>query len=650
MRYYVKQVILTIIISLSALCTSAQVNESIDTIVISTSRIPQQARHTGRNVTVVRADDLSKTYATSLDDLLQYIPGIEVQSRSAFGVQGDITMRGATFSQVLLLVDGMRLNDPLTAHFNSYIPVTPAEIDRIEVYRGAAASIYGADAVGGVINIITKGNRIGRAEGQEIQGEINFGNNRLIQAQQGWSINKNNFYLGGGASISQSDGELISPVAADGSALDEYNSYFDIKTIGLAGGYKWNNGWQLNSRLAYDHRDYSARYFYTTSTFDKSEEVTRNWWNTIRLSKIGQKSSTDFNLGYKYNTDVFQFSPDFPSTNSHVSQLLNFNAGHLREINENISLRVGTQIDRRSIESTDRGNHSNWHYGIYAVSMMELSSDFYITPSLRLDYDDNYGVELSPQLNASYNLKDITIRASIGRSIRAGDYTERFVSFNLGNLTPGRSLGNPDLLAESAWSEEIGIDLLLTSNWKIKSTVFFRQSSQLIDYIATQAEEISNNQNLQAGESYFYASNLTEINTKGFELESWWSQTLNPSLELQWSLGYSNINTTGPDDQVSIYVSSHANHLITSQMTLSNPSWEISLTGLFKDRNGRIATGIQAETADSYSVWNTRLKLHLTKEFSAQIQMHNLFDTTYSDILGAPMPGRWLSAGISMNL
>ena len=83
-------------------------------------------------------------------------PGVEVQSRGGFGVQGDIVMRGSTFTQVLILVNGMRLNDPLTGHFNSYIPVSMADIERIEILRGAASAMYGPDAVGGVINIISK--------------------------------------------------------------------------------------------------------------------------------------------------------------------------------------------------------------------------------------------------------------------------------------------------------------------------------------------------------------------------------------------------------------------------------------------------------------------------------------------------------------
>src|SRR5690606_24554045 len=92
----------------------------------------------------------------SIDELLRYIPGVEVQLRGPMGAQSDIVMRGGTFQQVLVILDGMRLNDPNTGHFNSYIPIAPAEIDRIEILKGASSAIYGSEAVGGVIHIISR--------------------------------------------------------------------------------------------------------------------------------------------------------------------------------------------------------------------------------------------------------------------------------------------------------------------------------------------------------------------------------------------------------------------------------------------------------------------------------------------------------------
>ncbi len=634
----------------SSVLLVAQINADFDTFMVQQDRIPLRLAETGRNISVIEGEVLQQLPFTSIDDLLQYVPGIEVQSRNAFGAQGDITMRGATFSQVLVMVDGMRLNDPLTAHFNSYIPVAPTEIARIEVLRGAAAAMYGADAVGGVINIITKGFEPSQKDLTEVSGNVNFGDNRLVTAQQGFAIRKGRSYFGGGFSLNQSDGQLVEEQVLDNSTLDAYRNYFDIKTFGLSFAHQFDKGWSLQSRVGYDDRDFSARYFYTSSAFDKSIEKTQAWWNQIRVAKTGDKSSTDFNLVYKYNTDEFIFSPDFASTNNHVTQMWNLNINHLISVSNDFSLKFGTQLDTRDIESNDRGNHDDIHFGVYAMGVYQPDARWNITGSLRADYDENYDLEITPQANISYVLPNVTFRASAGRSIRAANYTERFVSFNLPNLTPGRNLGNPDLRAERSWSEEVGVDFKITDNWQLKTTAFFRQSDDLVDYVSTNESEIPNDENLQSGADYFFAQNISAVSTNGLEVESWYRKVMGDQRWLNWSLGYTYLNTTNAEDIISVYISSHARHLLNTSLSYRSKNWEYGLIGMYKNRDQRTATTINATLDPNYMVWNARVAYRLNDQFALNVMVHNLFDEQYSDILGAKMPNRWLMAGIKFDI
>ena len=628
----------------SSFLIQGQSLQEIDTIQVTTTRLPLQSKETGRNISIVKGTDIQKMAITSLDELLQVIPGIEVQTRNGFGAQGDISMRGATYTQIQVLVNGMKLNDPLTGHFNSYIPVSPVEIERVEVLRGAASAMYGADAVGGVINIITKGFK--PEEEIAIKGTINYGANKLLNTQHGIIINKGRFYATGGFAMNQSDGQIIEEQIVGDETLEAYNNFFDIKTAGLSFGYQFNNEWRLQARTSYDVRDFSARYFYTTSTFDKSVETTSNWWNQIQISKIGQQNSTDFNIAYRKGQDEFIFSPDFPSTNVHSTDFLNFTLNHLKIVNDVFSLKTGGQLDKRAIESTDRGDHSDWHYGVYTSGVYQPNPQLNVVASLRLDYDDNYELEFTPQLNLSYLLSNMTLRASVGRSIRAADYTERYVSFNLQNLTPGRSLGNPDLVAEAAWSQEVGLDYRLTKNWELKTTLFARQSSNLIDYVPTNEAVISRNQNLRTGENYLYASNITNVDTRGVEVESWIRTTLDNNMKLQWSLGYTYINTSNEEDIVSVYIASHARHLINTNLLLTYKKVDIAINGLYKARNEQFAAGINARLSPNYQVWNLRLGYQLLPKFGLNLQVQNVFDESYQNILGAAMPNRWLMGGI----
>ncbi|MEM8887728.1 MAG: TonB-dependent receptor, partial [Bacteroidota bacterium] len=272
-----------------------------------------------------------------------------------------------------------------------------------------------------------------------------------------------------------------------------------------------------------------------------------------------------------------------------------------------------------------------------------------LTGSLRLDYDENYGWELSPQVNASWVLPNLLLRGSVGRSIRAADYTERYVSNNLLNLTPGRSLGNPDLLAEKGWSEEFGVDFFPIKNLTIKATAFFRQSERLIDYVSTPASEITIG-DLQEGGNYFFAQNISAVNTNGAELEAWYQEDFGNNIRLRLSLGYTYLNTTNDQGVVSVYISSHAQHLLTSQLILSIDKIELALGGHYVSRDAREALSINANLNPTYSVWHGRISGEIIDGIRVHVQMQNIFDTQYQNILGSRMPGAWLQTGISWRI
>ena len=296
MKYFLS---LAIIFSL-AIKPISQKSFSLDTLLVQTTRIPLKASETGRSISILTKEQIQQLPATTFYELLQTICGVEVQSRGGFGVQGDIVMRGSTFSQVLVLIDGMKINDPLTGHFNCYVPVSNMEIERIEILKGAGASMYGPDAVGGVINIITKGFD-SLKKGTSSSGAINYGDNNLISSTASVFHKANKFYVGLGLSINKSDGNSILPVALnDSTTLEGYKNYFDIKNISLSGGYKINDLWELKFRSSILSIDFNARYFYTSYASDKSTEITSNWFNRVQLLRKTEKGSIlDINASYK---------------------------------------------------------------------------------------------------------------------------------------------------------------------------------------------------------------------------------------------------------------------------------------------------------------------------------------------------------------
>jgi len=628
--------------------TQAQEVETLDTlvvskeVVISSSRVPQTAAGSGRNITTISAQMIEDTPAHTPDEMLRYIPGVEVQSRGAFGTQSDFSLRGSTFSQVLVLVDGMRINDPLTAHFNSNIPVAPDEIQRIEVLHGPAAAQYGADAMGGVINIITHtfgGQSNEKKTNARIKG--GYGQNDLKMGRGGFYHSTQNYRISGGGMWHQSPGQELA---------NDYNNRFNIANGSVSGGVKLNNNWDLALRTGYDYRDFNAKYFYTASPLDEATETISMWWNQMRLQRSTQNSITTIKGSFKRTKDEFIFNPQFPG-NNHTTSRGALQLYQYRQLSDSWDLTYGAQLDNRMIRSNDRGDHSNWHYAGFAMVQWHPTNPMTLSGSIRMDHDDNYGTELMPQVSFSYQQEQWILRASGGRSVRAPSYTERFISTNLsGPLTEGRNIGNPWLKAECAWSGELGADLFLRKNVRFSATGFVRESTDLIDYALTNTAQIRNDDNLQSGGNYLYARNINNVTTAGVETELSMSKNLGNNWLFNSTMGYTFTDFFGDEDVASKYISNYARHLVNGIVSVSHGPVKGSVSAVWKKRQSTQNANINAFRSSVYSLWNMKVSYDVSQQISVGLQVDNVFDQENQDVLGAKMPGRWAVGTVSWTL
>jgi iron complex outermembrane receptor protein len=628
--------------------TQAQEAKTLDTlvvskeVVISSSRVPQTAAGSGRNIATISAPMIETTPAHTPDEMLRYIPGVEVQSRGAFGTQSDFSLRGSTFSQVLVLVDGMRINDPLTAHFNSNIPVAPGAIQRIEVLHGPAAAQYGADAVGGVINIIT--HTFGSQSNEEqttahLKG--GYGQNDLKMGRGGFYHSTEKYRISGGGMWHQSPGQELA---------NNYKNRFNIANGSVSGGVKLNNNWDLALRSGYDYRDFNAKYFYTASPLDEATETVSMWWNQMRLQRSAENSITTIKGSFKRTNDEYIFNPQFPG-NNHTTSRGALQLYQYRQLSNSWDLTYGTQLDNRMIRSNDRGDHSNWHYAGFTMVQWQPTNPMTLSGSVRIDHDDNYGTELMPQVSFSYQQEQWILRASGGRSVRAPSYTERFISTNLsGPLTEGRNIGNPWLQAERAWSGEMGADLFPWENVRFSATGFIRESTNLIDYAMTNTAQIRNDSNLQSGGDYLYAQNINNVTTTGVETELSISQNLGDNWLFNSTLGYAFTDFFGDENVASKYISNYARHLVNGIVSISHGPVDGSVSAVWKKRQATQSESINAFRSSIYSLWNVKVDYEITPHISVGLQVDNVFDQQNQDVLGAQMPGRWAVGTLSWTL
>jgi len=127
-----------------------------DTVIVSASLVPAELDQATRDVTVIPGDTLRRWPVRRVTDVLALAAAVDFQPAVAGGLFGDIHLRGSNAAGVVVCIDGVRWNDPQTAHFNMELPVPPELIERVEIQTGSNSVFFGADAVGGVVNIITR--------------------------------------------------------------------------------------------------------------------------------------------------------------------------------------------------------------------------------------------------------------------------------------------------------------------------------------------------------------------------------------------------------------------------------------------------------------------------------------------------------------
>lgn len=626
----------TILLLLSVSFSYAQEIE-LDPITITATLSQKRASETGRNITIIKGDHFQNLPVHSIDELLRFVPGVEIQMRGPMGSQSDIVLRGGTFQQVLIILDGLRLNDPNTGHFNSYIPIAPSEIERIEILKGASSAIHGADAVGGVINIITKSFAEREHPGKStIVAGISAGDYGLVNTHAGFFLNTNKLNLGGGFLSNNATG-----IAQRGTT-----GFFHNTTTSLSANYHINPRWNIAWRTAFDKRNFSAQNFYTTSLSDTATEIISSTWNQLRIGYQTEKQHITLDAGYKRMQDNFSYN-SATSANKNLSQVLQMVMLYQNQLNKNTILTTGMNYQQRSIQSNDRGNHSLFRISPFVSVSQQLLSHLTIQPSLQLAVLENLPAELVPQLDLSYKINEWQFRGSIGKTIRDADFTERYNNYNKSTIPNGQRVGNPALFAERSLSYETGADWFLRDNLKISSTFFQRFHRRLIDYSNTLYSDMPKKDNLLPTGIYALAKNIATVNSTGIETDIEYRFQLNEAQQMSASSGFVWINSISSDTVPSFYISSHARFLINFSLVFQSHHLTISLNGVYKKRQAQSASLIEASITPDYFVLNAKAEYaFLQKSLHVFAETDNVLNRQYSDLLGATMPGRWLMGGI----
>ena len=603
-----------------------------DSVVVTASRVASAARTTGRRVSVYTRQDIASLSVNSVDQLLDVVAGLDVQSRGGFGVQSDLKMRGSTFNGVLLLLDGARVNDPYTGHFLMDLPVPLSEIARVEVLHGPATALYGPDALGGVVHLITKTALRGGAmpaAGLSARAEARYGQNRFYDVGAAGRSVAPKTAVSAAASVQGSDGTTVP--APESEAFPDLTNTVQTdfsRRVATAAVTRDLGAATLYTRAGVDDREFGAYHFYTNFPGDRAREATSTFWVQSRLSSAkGAATPWRVQLFGKQHRDRYTYNAAV-GPNRHVSRRLRVQGQASHQWGGG-QVTGGASAGLRGLDSNRDGLHSDASAGAFVSLRWRATPRLTVNQSTRLDYDAVYGLEPTPQLYLAYDLGGVTLRAGGGRVVRAPNYVERYID------SP-TNRGTPTLDAETAWSGEAGADVRLPAALSLSVTGFHRTTQNAIDYLRR--------------EGAFVARNLDRTTTTGLETELSFDRRLG-AVGLTLNAGYTLLEATlDAARPVSAYkygLNSARHHVQGSAAVTAGPL-TLGLQGTWKDRlrTPDLAT-------DRYGVVHTRLGYRTRlggARTTLSLEARNLLDRSYSEVFDAPMPGRTLLVGATVRL
>jgi vitamin B12 transporter len=530
------------------------------------------------------------------EDYLRTDPSTFIEQRGAGGAQADISIRGSSFEQTLVLLNGLRINDAQTAHHNLDLPVPIDAMRSIEVLHGAGSTLYGSDALGGVVDFLT-------ATPSESSLTLRAG---------GGSFGENEQTLLAGISRRRWSNMLTATrnfstgFMADRDYRNESASTEPRFTSSLG---------ETDILLAASDRVFGADQFYGPYN---SWERTKGWFASAR-QQIGDRTEAAF--GYRRHTDNFVLLRNDPAfyANQHVDQSWQAVARRKQPLASAASLFYGLEADGDAIDSNNLGRHARNQGAAYVDADLHSSGAWTLSAGLRGEMlSGGARMVWSPDLAASLRLSPtVKLRASSGYGFRLPTYTDLYYS-------DPSTIGNPHLQPESAWSFDAGADWYPGTRTAASLTLFYSRQHDAIDYLRPDPA------------SPWRAANLSGLRFTGIESALSFEPHRNQTLRLAWT---------------AISGAQSALHGQQSQYVFNYPvenarfEYTATLRASYLVRT--TVDAVQRYRQDPYPVWNVELAREAGR-IHPWLRMANLSNTGYQEIVGVAMPGRSFTGGIDI--
>lgn len=611
----------------------------LDEIEVGASRVPVISSSSARVVTVISRETLKYLPAAHLADALEYIPGIDIRQRGPEGIQADISIRGGSFDQTMILLNGINITDPQTGHHNFNIPVSLSQVERIEILEGPASRVYGPNSFSGAVNIITK-----PSEKNDFRGALTYGSHNYLNAEVSGTVRTGAFSHLLALGTNRSEGYIR-------------NTDFNTRNFFVHSSGAFATG-RLELQFGISDKAFGANSFYTPKypeQFEKTKTfITSARWITglpvnLTPSVYWRRHHDRFEL-FRYERPEW-----YQGHNHHLTDVLGMDIRswfvspigktalgfHARS--ENIWSNVLGDPMRNAIPIPGEEAHYTKHKSRNSFSaFLEQSvtlEKLNLSGGILLHRTGDYTMkwEYFPGFDISYALSgNVRWFATAGKSLRLPTFTDLY-------YTGPTNQGNPDLKPEKVNHMETGV------KWFRKglhghASLYHHSGYNLIDWTK------------QADESIWKTTNLTTLKTTGFQISSTvdFRKMIRPAFPLYTlAAGYNSTRLNKQDNNyISYYVLDNIRHKFSVSVSHKlTRSLHCTWSALYQDRNGSYTAYDQgsAHEKEYLPFWLMNWKIYGSfGNFEIHAAVTNLAGSTYFDFGNIVQPGREFKTGISL--
>ena len=582
----------------------------LERIVVTASKIEQLYKHSTQNISIITSEDLESTPVDEITEVLDLLPSVDILEYGSSGSTRSVHTRGASSTQVLTLIDGRPVNTPRdgATDFNQ-IPLS--NIERIEVLRGPASSIYGADAIGGVINIITKTPK------ERMQTELfnKFGSFSTKQA-----------YLTHGYKIKDFDYLFSYDYLASHGHRD--NSGCLSNNVNTKFGLKLNKDNRITVSSGYYNSEVGTPGLASNVDLDDRQETFKKYIDFTYTGKLSEGQNLLLKLFQNFDRLEFieAFEPIDKTTNQ--TKVYGLDTQISQTFFNIFRTAIGTGFQENRLNSSNSGKHTYNLKGIY----FESETDFFKQGTLKFGarWDDytNFGDRISPSASCEFWLLDtFKLHALAAKSFRAPSFNDLYWPREDWGIWGGVE-GNQNLGPEEAVSYEAGLSGYLFNKFKTDITLFKTNFKDLIEW--------------SVDESWWWRpQNVSSATIKGLEFET--EFVLKEHLKANFNYTYLEAKDTNTKKWL-IY---RPRHLYKLKFIYSPTSkFELGLSAVYKTK--RFANANNTVYLKHYCVPNLNFIYRINKNAQINFEINNIFDRSYQEERDYPMPGRAFYSGVKL--